>query len=92
MTRASVLVTVTTFFSVLTGSAQQAGECITRITLLQVNDVYQFAPVDRGIRGGLARVMTLKKQIQKESPHTLFFLWVTPSRLRLNRSRTRVLR
>jgi 5'-nucleotidase len=58
--------------SVLTGSAQRAAECTVRITLLQVNDVYQFAPVDRGTRGGLARVMTLKKQIQKESPHTLF--------------------
>lgn len=50
----------------------QEEECTTRITLLQVNDVYQFAPVDRGTRGGLGRVITLKKQIQKESPHTLF--------------------
>ena len=47
-------------------------ECATRITLLQVNDVYQFAPVDRGTRGGLGRVVTLMKQIQKDSPHTLF--------------------
>ncbi|MGH9426452.1 MAG: metallophosphoesterase, partial [Terriglobia bacterium] len=72
MTLAFVLLIATTLSSVLTGSAQQAAECTTRITLLQVNDVYQFAPVDRGTRGGLARVMTLKKQIQKESPHTLF--------------------
>jgi 5'-nucleotidase len=57
--------------SVLTSPAQQATQCTTRITLLQVNDVYQFAPVDRGTRGGLGRVMTLKKQIQKDSPHTL---------------------
>jgi len=69
---AFVLVIATILSSVLTGSTQQATECTTRITLLQVNDVYQFAPVDRGTRGGLARVMTLKKQIQKESPHTLF--------------------
>jgi 5'-nucleotidase len=52
----------------------QQEECATRITLLQVNDVYQFAPVDRGTRGGLGRVVTLKKQIQKDSPHTLFLL------------------
>ncbi len=71
-TLAFVLVVATILSSVLTGSAQQAAECITRITLLQVNDVYQFAPVDRGTRGGLARVMTLKKQIEQESPHTLF--------------------
>ena len=44
------------------------------MTLLQVNDVYQFAPVDGGTRGGLARVLTLRKQIMSESPHTLFFL------------------
>lgn len=56
------------------GLAQQQTESTTRITLLQVNDVYQFAPVDRGTRGGLARVMTLRKEIQKESPHTLFLL------------------
>lgn len=52
--------------------AQKKEECATRITLLQVNDVYQFAPVDRGTRGGIARVLTLKKQIQKDSPNTLF--------------------
>ena len=50
----------------------QQEECATRITLLQVNDVYQFAPVDRGTRGGLGRILTLKKQIQKDSPNTLF--------------------
>jgi 5'-nucleotidase len=56
------------------GSAQQQTECTTKITLLQVNDVYQFAPVDRGTRGGIARVITLKKEIQKESPNILFLL------------------
>ncbi len=62
------------FTTILRGSAQQKAECTTRVTLLQLNDVYQFAPVDRGTRGGVARVMTLKKEIQKESPHTLFLL------------------
>ena len=56
------------------GTAQQQTQNTTKITLLQVNDVYQFAPVDRGARGGSARLMTLKKQIQAESPHTLFLL------------------
>ncbi|HEV2914694.1 MAG TPA: bifunctional UDP-sugar hydrolase/5'-nucleotidase [Pyrinomonadaceae bacterium] len=49
----------------------QASKCV-RITLLQVNDVYQFMPVDRGTSGGLARVSTLRKQIMKDSPNTLF--------------------
>ena len=68
----ALVLVISILCGVVTGSAQQATECTTRITLLQVNDVYQFAPVDRGTRGGLGRVMTLKKQIQKESPHTLF--------------------
>jgi len=66
----SVGVVVLLLASLAGGLAQD--ECATRITLLQVNDVYQFAPVDRGTRGGIGRVLTLKKQIQKESPNTLF--------------------
>ena len=49
-------------------------ECLVHITLLQVNDVYQFAPVDRGAAGGLGRLSTLRKQAMKESPNTLFLL------------------
>ncbi len=45
-----------------------------RITLLQVNDVYQTTPVDKGKRGGLARLATLKERVQAESPHTLMVL------------------
>jgi 5'-nucleotidase len=55
-------------------AAQQNRDCPVRITLLQVNDVYQFAPVDGGTRGGIGRVATLRKQVLAESPHTLFLL------------------
>ncbi len=48
--------------------------CNVRVTLLQVNDVYQFAPVERSASGGLARLSTLRKQIMRESPNTIFFL------------------
>jgi 5'-nucleotidase len=58
----------------LTSTGQQSNECTVKVTLLQLNDVYQFRPVDRGKSGGLARVMTLKKKVQKESPNTLFLL------------------
>ena len=54
--------------------AQQKPDCTVRVTLLQVNDVYQFAPVDLGTRGGIARVVTLKQEIEKQSPNTLFLL------------------
>src|SRR5262245_27448582 len=53
-------------------TAQDNSECPVRVTLLQVNDVYQFAPVDGGRNGGLARVLTLRKQIMRESKNTLF--------------------
>src|ERR1044072_6285580 len=62
------------FAAIVSLSAQQKPECTVRVTLLQVNDVYQFAPVDNGKRGGLARVLTLKKAVQKESPNTIFLL------------------
>lgn len=51
-----------------------ARDSTIRVTLLQVNDVYQIAPVDKGSRGGLARVATLRRRILQESPHTLFLL------------------
>lgn len=54
--------------------AQSAAEHSVRVTLLQVNDVYQISPVDRGTRGGLARVAALRKKILAESPHTLLLL------------------
>lgn len=50
------------------------GDETVRVTLLQVNDVYQISPVDKGRRGGLARVATLRQQIEAESPHTLYLL------------------
>src|ERR1041385_6863997 len=69
-----VLAAIIVFAGLLSLSAQQKTECTVRVTLLQVNDVYQFAPVDQGTRGGLARLLTMKKQIQNESPNTIFLL------------------
>jgi 5'-nucleotidase len=68
------LILLLVFAVIIPLSAQQKPECTVRVTLLQVNDVYQFAPVDQGARGGLARVLTLKKEIEKQSPNTLFLL------------------
>ncbi len=45
-----------------------------RVTILHVNDVYQFMPVEGGKRGGLARLLTLKKEALKENPNTIFTL------------------
>src|SRR5215208_6525203 len=65
----------------LNAPAQKAG-ATTSITILQLNDVYQISPVDRGRRGGLARVATLRKNILSQSPHMLFLLagdFISPS-------------
>ena len=43
-----------------------------RVTILHVNDVYQFTPVDSGTRGGLARVLTIKKETVARNPNTIF--------------------
>ncbi len=60
------------------GGAASAQDAVTRqpvhVTLLQVNDVYQIAPVDKGQAGGLARVATLRQQIRAENPHTFLVL------------------
>jgi 5'-nucleotidase len=54
--------------------AQQSTDCNVRVTLLSVNDVYQFASVDQGTRGGLARVLTIHKNTREENANTLFLL------------------
>lgn len=60
--------------AVLSGLAvgQNAGQI--RVTILHVNDSYQFTPVEGGKRGGLARVMTTKKETLRENPNTLLTL------------------
>ncbi|MDM7920665.1 MAG: 5'-nucleotidase C-terminal domain-containing protein [Pyrinomonadaceae bacterium] len=45
-----------------------------RVTILHMNDAYQFTPVDGGKRGGLARVMTIKKRTMEENPNTIVTL------------------
>ncbi len=52
----------------------QQNDSPVRVTFLHVNDVYQFMPVDGGTRGGLARLLTLRKEVLKENPHTIFTL------------------
>lgn len=54
--------------------AQTWSERQVRVTLLQLNDVYQPTPMDKGKTAGLARVATLRKRILQESPNTLFLL------------------
>ena len=43
-------------------------------TILQLNDVYEIAPLEGGKAGGLARVATVKKQLLQENPNTIAIL------------------
>jgi 5'-nucleotidase len=72
--RRAALALALTLIAVLSTSAQDTGGRTVQVTLLQVNDVYQFVPVDNGARGGLARISTLRKKIVAESPNTLLLL------------------
>lgn len=72
--RCARLALLLTLLIVFHAPAQTQPERTVRITLLQLNDVYQISAVDRGTRGGLARVATLRKKVMEESPHTLFLL------------------
>jgi 5'-nucleotidase len=63
-----------TLLAVVSALGQVSAERRVRITLLQLNDVYQISAVDKGTRGGLSRVATLRRQIMEQSPNTLFLL------------------
>jgi 2',3'-cyclic-nucleotide 2'-phosphodiesterase (5'-nucleotidase family) len=43
-------------------------------TFLQINDVYEIAPIEGGAKGGMARVATLKKKLEAEQPRLLTIL------------------
>ena len=43
-------------------------------TIVQVNDVYEIAPLDGGKSGGMARVATVKKEYLKENPNTFMVM------------------
>jgi 2',3'-cyclic-nucleotide 2'-phosphodiesterase (5'-nucleotidase family) len=54
----------------------------TEVVFLQMNDVYEIAPLEGGKYGGLARVCTLRKDLLKENPNTYTVLsgdFISPS-------------
>lgn len=52
---------------------QATNDRIVKLTILQLNDVYQILPNNDGT-GGLARVATLEKQVLSESNNVMFVL------------------
>lgn len=43
-------------------------------TFLQLNDVYEIAPIQGGVFGGMARVETVHQELLQENPNTMLFL------------------
>jgi 5'-nucleotidase/UDP-sugar diphosphatase len=43
-------------------------------TILQLNDVYEIAPLEGGKAGGLARVATIRRELARENPNTIAVL------------------
>ena len=44
------------------------------ITIVQINDVYEIAPLDGGKAGGMARVATVKKEYQSKNSNTILVI------------------
>ena len=49
-------------------------ERTARITILQLNDLYDIMPVKKGKKGGLSRIATLRDRIAGESPSAVLVL------------------
>src|ERR1700752_3191095 len=74
LARRTALALVLFITAIFSTAAQEKTQCSVKVTLLQVNDVYQFAPVDQGKSGGLGRVLTLTKTIRQQNPNTLLMM------------------
>ena len=47
---------------------------IIEFNILQLNDVYEISPLDNGRVGGMARVATIKKELEKVNPNLITVL------------------
>ena len=45
----------------------------TKLTFIQLNDVYEIAPIEKGKTGGMARLAALIEQYKKDYPNTYVF-------------------
>lgn len=52
----------------------QKDDGLIHINLVQVNDVYEIAPVNQGREGGLARVASIRKKYASANPNTLLIM------------------
>jgi 2',3'-cyclic-nucleotide 2'-phosphodiesterase (5'-nucleotidase family) len=64
----------TLFFSCRNGRSIHGDDNKIDISFVQVNDVYEIAPLEAGKIGGMARVATLKKQELKKNSNTFLVM------------------
>jgi 2',3'-cyclic-nucleotide 2'-phosphodiesterase (5'-nucleotidase family) len=70
-----LIITSTTLFSSCAGTrglSKDDGKI--ELVLVQVNDVYEIAPLEGGKTGGMARVATLKKKYKAANPNTYLLM------------------
>lgn len=83
--RAALLVSILSLLSCTAtrkGNKPSTDDGKLEVVFVQVNDVYEIAPVSGGKSGGVARVATLKKEIQKGNPNTFLVMagdFISPS-------------
>jgi 2',3'-cyclic-nucleotide 2'-phosphodiesterase (5'-nucleotidase family) len=78
---ASLIISVTSCSTARNATSRKDDGKIA-IVFVQVNDVYEIAPVANGTEGGMARVATLKKDYIQKNPNTLLVMagdFVSPS-------------
>jgi 2',3'-cyclic-nucleotide 2'-phosphodiesterase (5'-nucleotidase family) len=81
----SCLIAITSFLSLASCTSSRKltqDDQKINITFVQVNDVYEIAPLSGGKEGGMARVATLKKQYLKVNPNSFLVIagdFVSPS-------------
>ncbi|MEI6948759.1 bifunctional metallophosphatase/5'-nucleotidase [Paraflavisolibacter sp. H34] len=58
----------------VTGKASKKDDHKIEVVFVQVNDVYEIAPLAGGKEGGMARVASLKKEYLKKNPNTFLVM------------------
>lgn len=61
-------------FSLFVSCENKEGDNQIDVTLLQVNDVYEIAPLSGGKEAGMARVETVHKELLTQNPNTYLFM------------------
>jgi 2',3'-cyclic-nucleotide 2'-phosphodiesterase (5'-nucleotidase family) len=68
-----IVISAITFFSACSPAKQTStgkDDGLIDIQFVQINDVYEIAPIEAGKVGGVARVATIKKELLAKNPNT----------------------